>query len=82
VERAREEALYGVYGVDLAAAAALCCAGKLLTGNVGSLFEQHPLKAPRAPCGLADLLYLYLSIKYYITYHHMPVYGEISALAL
>jgi hypothetical protein len=28
----------------------LCCAGKLLTGNLGSLCEQQPLKALRAPC--------------------------------
>jgi hypothetical protein len=26
-------------------------AGKLLTGNIGSLCEQQPLKALRAPCG-------------------------------
>jgi hypothetical protein len=26
----------------------LCCAGKLLTGNIGSLCEQQPLKALRA----------------------------------
>jgi hypothetical protein len=30
---------------------ALCCAGKLLSGNIGSLCEQQPLKALRAPCG-------------------------------
>jgi hypothetical protein len=33
------------------AARPLCCAGKLLTGNIGSLCEQQPLKALRAPCG-------------------------------
>jgi hypothetical protein len=40
-------------------------AGKLLTGNIGSLCEQQPLKALRAPGSwlLADL---YLNIKYYI----------------
>jgi hypothetical protein len=31
--------------------AALCFAGKLLTGNIGPLCEQQPLKALRAPCG-------------------------------
>jgi hypothetical protein len=47
----REEALHaGIDGGDLAARP-LCCAGKLLTGNIGSLCEQQPLKALRAPCG-------------------------------
>jgi hypothetical protein len=41
----------------------LCCAGKLLTGNIGSLCEQQPLKALRAPGGPIPqykILYYYL----------------------
>jgi hypothetical protein len=37
----------------------------LLTGNIGSLCEQQPLKALRAPAPLL-LADLYLNIKYYI----------------
>jgi hypothetical protein len=50
--REEEEALRGIDGGNLAfGCAALCCAGKLLTGNTGSLCEQQPLKALCAPCG-------------------------------
>jgi hypothetical protein len=43
-------ALHGIDGGDLAAGV-YPPAGKLLTGNVGSLCEQQPLKALRAPSG-------------------------------
>jgi hypothetical protein len=42
-------ALHGIDG-DLAAFF-FSPAGKLLTGNIGSLCEQQPLKALRAPSG-------------------------------
>jgi hypothetical protein len=46
-------ALYGIDGGDLAAGGGgiISPAGKLLTGNIGSLCEQQPLKALRAPGG-------------------------------
>jgi hypothetical protein len=53
-------ALHGIDGGDLAAGV-YSPAGKLLTGNIGSLCEQQPLKALRAPSGPR-----YLNIKYYI----------------
>jgi hypothetical protein len=47
---------------------ALCCAGKLLTGNIGSLCEQQPLKVLRAPCGPIPqykmLYYFFPSLAY------------------
>jgi hypothetical protein len=45
--------VYGIDGGDLAAGGLfpLPAAGKLLTGNIGSLCEQQPLKALRAPGG-------------------------------
>jgi hypothetical protein len=46
----RGEALHGIDGGDLAAGV-YSPAGKLLTGNIGSLCEQQPLKALRAPSG-------------------------------
>jgi hypothetical protein len=42
--------LHGVDGGDLTAGV-YSPAGKLLTGNIGSLCEQQPLKALRAPSG-------------------------------
>jgi hypothetical protein len=40
-------------------------AGKLLTGNIGSLYEQQPLKALRAPGGLIpQYKILYCIINY------------------
>jgi hypothetical protein len=46
-------ALHGIDGGDLAAGdwGFISPAGKLLTGNIGSLCEQQPLKALRAPSG-------------------------------
>jgi hypothetical protein len=48
-------------------------AGKLLTGNIGSLCEQQPLKALRAPCGPIP--------QYKILYHYItrPLLGPLPA---
>jgi hypothetical protein len=46
------------------------CAGKLLTGNIGSLCEQQPLKALRAPCGPTPqykILYCYYPERHHFT---------------
>jgi hypothetical protein len=64
---------YGIDGGDLAAGAGVHSpAGKLLTGNIGSLCEQQPLKALRAPLAGQYLKYktsmLYYSYVLSITY--------------
>jgi hypothetical protein len=73
-------------------AAALCCAGKLLTGNTGSLCKQQPLKALRAPCGPTPqykILYYYGSpespgvIKNYaLLYYYCRWWVQVVALVV
>jgi hypothetical protein len=72
-------------------AAALCCAGKLLTGNTGSLCKQQP-KALRAPCGPTPqykILYYYGSpespgvIKNYaLLYYYCRWWVQVVALVV
>jgi hypothetical protein len=64
-------ALHGIDGGDLAAGGLLplLANGKLLTGNIGSLCEQQPLKALRASSAPGGPI-----LQYKMSYHVIMLY--------